>query len=77
MVRARRVIYSVTTGRTKVETFKFTPPPPPPKNYVIYKPKRLRSGKEVRLHVQVVGPLTRDEIDELRADGWKVEEVPR
>jgi len=75
MVRARRVVYDARTGKSRVEEFEFTPPPPPPKLYIIFKTKRLRTGKEIRIQERVVGELTDEEIDELRADGWKVEEV--
>jgi len=75
MVKARRIVYDVKTGKLKEEEFEFTPPPPLPKRYVIYKVKRLRTGKEIRLHERPVGELTDEEIDELKADDWKVEEV--
>jgi len=75
MVKARRIVYDVKTGKLKEEEFEFTPPPPLPKRYVIYKVKRLRTGKEIRLHERFVGELTDEEIDELKADDWKVEEV--
>jgi len=74
--RARRIIYDVETGELKEEWFDFTPPPPLPKRYLIYKVKRLSTGKEIRLYVRPVGELTDEEIDELKADGWEVEEVP-
>jgi len=76
MVKAKRIIYDAKTGETRVEEFEFTPPPPLPKRYVIYKVKRLRTGKEIRVGERSVGELTREEIDELKADGWEVEEVP-
>jgi len=76
MVRARRIVFDVRTGKLKEEEFEFTPPPPLPKRYVIYKVKRLRTGKEIRVRERFVGELTAEEIDELRADGWEVEEAP-
>jgi len=76
MVRARRIVYDVKTGKLKEEEFDFTPAPPPPKRYVIYKVKRLRTGKEIRIQERFVGELTDEEITELEDAGWKVEEVP-
>jgi len=74
MVRARRLVYDVRTGEMRVEEFDFTPPSPP-KQYVIYRVKRLRTGRVIRFHLQSVGPLTDEEVDELKADGWEVEEL--
>jgi len=76
MVRAKRIVYDAKTGELKEEEFEFTPPPPPPKTYVIYRVRRLRTGKEIRVRERFVGELTDEEIDELRADGWEVEEAP-
>jgi len=74
--KAKRLIYNVKTGKLKEEEFEFTPYPPLPKQYLIFKLKRLKTGKEIRLHERFVGELTNEEIDELKADGWKVEEAP-
>jgi len=76
MVRARRIVYDVKTGKLKEEEFEFTPPPPLPKLYIIFKTKRLRTDKVLRVQERCVGELTDEEIDELKADDWKVEEVP-
>jgi len=76
MAKTKRIIYDVKTGESRVEEFEFTPPPPPPKHYVIYKVKRLSTGKEIRVQERFVGELTDEEIGELKADGWEVEEVP-
>jgi len=75
MVRARRIIYDVKKKEMREEEFDYTPPPPLPKQYLIFKFKRLRTGKEIRLHERFVGELTDEEIDELKADGWSIEEV--
>jgi len=76
MVRARRIIYDVRTRELRVEEFDYTPPPPPPPTYVIYRTVTLRTGKVVRVAEQAVGHLTQEEIDELEALGWEVEEIP-
>jgi len=76
MVRARRIIYDVRTGELRVEWFEYTPPPPPPPTYIIYRTRTLTTGRVIRVAEQAVGHLTREEIDELEAAGWEVEEAP-